>query len=191
MSVKRNWNRTYQVGVILLAVCLLASCVGPTSAQQTPIATDPSSALRTPETTGISGDELLLVDQMLLNGKFEEAVLKLQGLQQQDPANLQILEKLRKTNAEWKYSEARLLMSAGGYEEAIKKIKTSLDLNPGDTRLLAALDEAYLGLGRKHISFLDAARAKEALLAVTHDQNLRLQAQSLLTLDVPAIEYTK
>jgi uncharacterized repeat protein (TIGR01451 family) len=185
---RRQWSRTYQVGVILLVTCILASCVGQTSAQLT----SPSST-GTPSTVKqvVSEADLMLVDQLILNGKYEEAVLQLQTLQQRDPSNAKVQDWLRTTNAEWKLADAKTLLAAGGYEEALKKIKAALDLVPGDARFLAAMDQANLGLGKKYVDYLDAARAKEALLAVNHDQNLRLQAQSLLTLDVPAVEYTK
>jgi Tfp pilus assembly protein PilF len=179
-----RWEKTItSIGVLLLVVALLTSCSGfaPSVA--------PPPALS--EKKEVTSEDLLLVDQLLLAGKYEDAVLQLQKLGQIDPKNNAVQDKLATATAEWKFTEAQTLVAVGAYAEAIKKMKTALDVLPNDKRILTAMDEAYLNLGKKYLELLDVARAKEALLAVNYDQNFRLQAQGLMNLDVQAVDNTQ
>ena len=179
-----RWKKTItSIGALLLVVALLTSCTGPTPSVAPPPALS--------EKKEVTSEDLLLVDQLLLAGKYEDAVLQLQKLGQIDPKNNAVQDKLRTATAEWKFTEAQTLVAVGAYAEAIKKMKTALDVLPNDKRILMAMDEAYLNLGKKYLELLDVARAKEALLAVNYDQNLRLQAQGLMNLDVQAVENTQ
>ncbi|MCR4427845.1 MAG: hypothetical protein NUV68_00660 [Caldiserica bacterium] len=177
--------RGLQVLVIILISLLITSCAqGP----GTQVVTTPG---KPPAKTRVTSEDLMLVDQLMLNRKFEEAVSKIQELQQIEPSNPSLQEKLRQAAGEWKFAEAQNLMAVGAYGEAINKIKSALDLIPNDERMLLALDEAYLQLGMQYLSYLDAEKAREALSSVSYDQNMKLQAQGLLTTYVPAVEYTK
>jgi len=180
--IRKKW---LPVLVLMLITLILVSCAqGPT----TQVAPTPG---KPPAKTKVTSEDLMLVDQLMLNRKFEEAVSKIQELQQIEPGNPALDEKLRQAAGEWKFSEAQNLMAVGTYGEAVKKIKSALDLIPGDQRMLYALDEAYLQLGMQYLAYLDAEKAREALSSVQYDQNLKMQAQSLLTTYVPAVEYTK
>lgn len=177
--------RGLQVLVFLLISLLITSCAQSPSPQVT---TTPG---KPPAKTRVTSEDLMLVDQLMLNRKFEEAVSKIQELQQIEPSNPSLKEKLRQAAGEGKFAEAQNLMAIGAYGEAINKIKLALDLIPNDERMLLALDEAYLQLGMQYLSYLDAEKAKEALSSVGFDQNMKLQAQGLLNTYVPAVEYTK
>lgn len=175
-------------GLTALALIIVALIL--TSCAQGPVSPAPTPA-KPAAKTKVTSEDLMLVDQLMLNRKFEEAVSKIQELQQIEPGNPALEEKLREAAGEWKFADAQNLMGVGAYAEAIKKIKDALDLIPNDERMLIALDQAYLELGMQYLNYLDADKAKEALNSVQHDQNLKLQAQSLLTTYVPAVEYTK
>lgn len=179
-----RWKKTItSIGALLLVVALLTSCTGLVPSVAPPPALS--------EKKEVTSEDLLLVDQLLLAGKYEDAVLQLQKLGQIDPKNSAVQDKLATATAEWKFTEAQTLVAVGAYAEAIKKMKTALDVLPNDKRILTAMDEAYLNLGKKYLELLDVARAKEALLAVNYDQNLRLQAQGLMNLDVQAVDNTQ
>ncbi len=181
----RRFRGMLGLGISALLLCFLVSCAGP--AVTTPIATTTKAAAKTKVTT----EDLLLIDQLLLNGKFEQAVRMLQELQQLEPQNLLVQEKLQQAAGELKFFEAQNLMALGAYQEALKKIQGALDLLPNDPRLFLAQDEANLKLGQQYLDFLEVEKAGEALSRVSFDQNLRLQAQALITTDLPALEYTK
>ncbi|MGB9833750.1 MAG: tetratricopeptide repeat protein [bacterium] len=176
-------------GLQVLALMMIALII--TSCAQGPVTQVTTTPGKPPAKTRVTSEDLMLVDQLMLNRKFEEAVSKIQELQQIEPGNPALEEKLRQAAGEWKFAEAQNLMAVGAYGEAIKKIKSALDLIPQDQRMLYALDEAYLQLGMQYLSYLDAEKAREALNSVQYDQNMKLQAQSLLTTYVPAVEYTK
>lgn len=183
--MRRKFKGMFGLSISLLLFCFLVSCAGPTVTA--PVATSTKPVEKTKVTT----EDLMLVDQLLLNGKFDQAVRMLQELQQLEPQNLVVQEKLQQAAGELKFSESQSLMALGAYEEALKKIRGALDLLPGDPRLLLAQDEANLRLGQQYMDFLEVEKAREALSLVSFDQNLRLQAQTMLTTDLPALEYTK
>ncbi|MGB9553263.1 MAG: hypothetical protein ACPL7L_02685, partial [bacterium] len=147
-------------GLTVLALILVALIL--TSCAQSPASSAPTPA-KPAAKTKVTSEDLMLVDQLMLNRKFEEAVSKIQELQQIEPGNPALEEKLREAAGEWKFADAQNLMTVGAYAEAIKKIKDALDLIPHDERMLLALDQAYLELGMQYLSYLDADKAKEAL----------------------------
>ena len=145
----------------------------------------------TPGKSRVTPEDLLLVDQMILNGRYEDALVMLQQLQQLEPDNAQVKKRLGTLMGEWRYAEGRSLFAQGFWTASIEKLKEAVGYLPGDSGVLNALDGAYLGLARDCLEQLDAESAKAALLQVTHDANLKPLVDSLLAVDVPAVAATK
>jgi tetratricopeptide (TPR) repeat protein len=175
-------TRKTMLGILLLAM-ILTSCTGPGGYVSSPVPSLP------PAKKDITQDDLLLVDQLILAGKYEQAILAVQTLLQIVPTSPELQGKLKKATGEWRFSEAQALQAAGNFSGAISKLKDAQQLLPGDKRILFSLDENYLSLGKQQLDLMDPANAKASLLQVIYDSALKAQAEGLLKTDVPAVEF--
>jgi tetratricopeptide (TPR) repeat protein len=175
-------TRKTMLGILLLAM-ILTSCTGPGGVAPSPVPSLPSVK------KDITQDDLLLVDQLILAGKYEQAILAVQTLLQIAPTSPELQMKLKKATGEWRFSEAQALQAAGNFSAAISKLKDAQQLLPSDRRILFSLDENYLSLGKQQLDLMDPANAKASLLQVVYDSALKAQAQGLLKTEVPAVEF--
>ncbi len=175
-------KRKTMIGILLLAM-ILTSCTGPGGYAPSPVPSLP------PAKKDITQDDLLLVDQLILAGKYEQAILAVQTLLQIVPTSPELQAKLKKATGEWRFSEAQALQAAGNLPAAISKLKDAQQLLPGDKRILFGLDESYLSLGKQQLDLMDPVNAKASLQQVTYDPALKAQAEGLLKTDVPAVEF--
>lgn len=176
-------TRKTMLGILLLLTMILTSCTGPGGYTPSPVPSLP------PAKKDITQDDLLLVDQLILAGKYEQAILAVQTLLQIAPTSPELQVKLKKATGEWRFSEAQTLQAAGNFSGAISKLRDAQQLLPGDKRILFSLDENYLSLGKQQLDLMDPANAKVSLLQVIYDPALKAQAEGLLKTDVPAVEF--
>lgn len=175
-------TRKTMLGILLLLTIILTSCTGPGGYTPSPVPSLP------PAKKDITQDDLLLVDQLILAGKYEQAILAVQTLLQIVPTSPELQVKLKKATGEWRFSEAQALQAAGNFSAAISKLKDAQQLLPGDRRILFSLDEDYLSLGKQQLDLMDPVNAKASLLQVINDPALKAQAEGLLKTDLPAVE---
>lgn len=176
-------TRKTMLGILLLLTMILTSCTGPGGYTPSPVPSLP------PAKKDITQDDLLLVDQLILAGKYEQAILAVQTLLQIAPTSPELQAKLKKATGEWRFSEAQALQAAGNFSGAISELKDAQQLLPGDRRILFSLDENYLSLGKQQLDLMDPANARSSLLQVIYDPALKAQAEGLLKTDVPAVEF--